>query len=163
MVVTCNCRLESSRRCCELMYADSAELRAPSAAAAPTASPPQPRTAAAHSAGPPSMQQLFAHGPNASFSNRYPYLDSAPQAAALQPGYLKSSAPLQPPPLSLCAQVRPSAAARGGNARRIRPNWWPDLCRRWINFWLCLQSSAFEMPPHKKAFSPIQRRRNLLV
>ena len=55
------------------------------------------------------------------------------------------------------------AAARGGNSRRIRPNWWPDLCRRWINFWLCFQSSAFEMLPHKKAFFPIQRRRNLLV
>jgi hypothetical protein len=74
-----------------------------------------------------------------------------------------TSAPLQPPPLSLCAQVRPAAAARGGNARRICPNLWPDLCCRWINFWLCFQSSAFEMPPHKTAFFPIQRRRNLLV
>ena len=74
-----------------------------------------------------------------------------------------TSAPLQPPPLRSalrCAQPPPRAEE---NARGSCPSWCPDLCRRWINFWLCFQSSAFEMLPHKKAFFPIQRRRNLLV
>ena len=102
---------------------------------------------------PINIWQLCAYGSPASSSHTMSGPNSPPQAAALQPGYLKSSAPLQPPPRSLCAQVRPAAAARGGNARRICPNWWPDLCCRWINFWLCFQISAFEMPRPKRRFS----------
>jgi hypothetical protein len=43
--------------------------------------------AAACAADPPSMRQISAHGPNASFSNRYTRPDSGQQVSALQPGY----------------------------------------------------------------------------
>jgi hypothetical protein len=72
---------------------------------APTASPPHPRTAAARSAGPPSIWQLCAYGPNRYFSKWYYHPDSAPQAAAIEPGYFGTVAA---PPRSLCAQVRES-------------------------------------------------------
>ena len=59
---------------------------------APTASPPHPSTAAARSAGPPSIWQLCAYGPNLYFSKWYSHPDSAPQAAAIEPGYFGAAA-----------------------------------------------------------------------
>ena len=98
---------------------------------APTASPPHPRTAAARSAGPPSIWQLCAYGPNRYFSKWYYHPDSAPQAAAIEPGYFGTVAA---PPRSLCAQVHPAAAARGENAPKKNLLCSSNLFCRWIIF-----------------------------
>jgi hypothetical protein len=57
--------------------------------------------------------------------------DSPPQAAAPQPGYFGVVAA---PPRSLCAQVRPAAAARGDNARKSCLLCSSNLFCRWIIF-----------------------------
>jgi hypothetical protein len=65
------------------------------------------------------------------FFNALSHRHSLPQAAAIEPGYF---GPVAAPPRSLCAQVRPAAAARGQNARKSCLTCLSNLFCRWINF-----------------------------
>jgi hypothetical protein len=107
--------------------------------------PPLRRTPAAN----PSMRQLCARGPNACFCNMCSIFNSAPQAAALQPGYFGAAA--APSTSRLAERYRKAAAKGGQNARRSSNICFFNVFCKHIN---CLRRTSM-IRAHQGYFQPM--------